>query len=123
MNKWKLLGPKVIPNGHTVGEKSRVNVTGRITAIVTAGETIYVGTAQGGIWKTINEGKHWTPTSDKALSLAIGALAMDPNNPEILYAGTGEGNFTGDSQYGLGVLKTTNGGQTWELKAKGTFSN
>jgi photosystem II stability/assembly factor-like uncharacterized protein len=123
MSIWKELGPTVIPNGHTVGEKSRVNVTGRITAIVTAGETIYVGTAQGGIWKSINGGKYWTPTSDKALSLAIGALAMDPNNPEVLYAGTGEGNFTGDSMYGLGILKTTNGGQTWELKADDIFKN
>jgi photosystem II stability/assembly factor-like uncharacterized protein len=123
MNKWKLLGPKVIPKSPAVNTNVKVNVTGRITAIVTAGETIYVGTAQGGIWKTINEGKHWTPTSDNAISLAIGALAMDPNSPEILYAGTGEGNFTGDSQYGLGILKTTDGGQTWELKAKGTFVN
>jgi photosystem II stability/assembly factor-like uncharacterized protein len=123
MSIWKELGPKVIPKSPAVNTNVKVNVTGRITALVTAGETIYVGTAQGGIWKTINEGKHWTPTSDNAISLAIGALAMDPNNPEILYAGTGEGNFTGDSQYGLGILKTTNGGKTWELKAKGKFNN
>ena len=43
---------------------------------------IYVGTAQGGVWKTTNGGIDWTPTSDNELSLAIGALAMDPSNPE-----------------------------------------
>jgi photosystem II stability/assembly factor-like uncharacterized protein len=125
MDKWKQLGPTVVPEGQTYSPV-RINVTGRITAIVIHPKdpnTIYVGTAQGGIWKTINGGKHWTPTSDNADSLAIGALAMDPNNPEVLYAGTGEGNFAGTSQYGRGILKTTNGGQTWDLKAIATFSN
>ena len=130
MSIWKELGPTVIPNSQTIRSYTendvRVNVTGRITAIVIhprSPSVIYVGTAQGGVWKTTNGGIDWTPTSDNELSLAIGALAMDPSNPEVLYAGTGEGNIGGDSMYGLGVLKTTNGGQTWELKAKGTFSN
>ena len=126
MGSWKQIGPTVVPNSQTMRDDVRVNVTGRITAIVVHPndpKTIYVGAAQGGIWKTIDEGKHWTPTSDNADSLAIGALAMDPNNPEILYAGTGEGNIEHlNSIYGLGILKTTNGGQTWELKAKRTFS-
>ena len=123
MNKWKQLGPTVIPNGQTYSNK-RVNVTGRITAIAIHPKnpsTIYVGAAQGGIWKTTDGGNHWTPTSDNVLSLAIGALAIDAGNPEVLYAGTGEGNFGGDSQYGLGIIKTTNGGQTWELKGMNTF--
>jgi photosystem II stability/assembly factor-like uncharacterized protein len=123
MNKWKQLGPTVIPNGQTYSDK-RVNVTGRITNIVIHpknSSTIYVGAAQGGIWKTTDGGNRWVPTSDNALSLAIGALAIDTSNPEVLYAGTGEGNFAGDSQYGLGIIKTTNGGQTWESKGMNTF--
>src|SRR5437867_3887403 len=123
MNNWYQLGPTVIPNGQTYSDK-RVNVTGRITAIAIHPKnpsTIYVGAAQGGIWKTTDGGNHWTPTSDNMLSLAIGALAIDASNPEVLYAGTGEGNFGGDSQYGLGIIKTRNGGQTWELKGMNTF--
>ena len=58
-----------------------------------------------GFGKLQTEVIDWTPTSDNVLSLAIGALAMDPSNPEVLYAGTGEGNFGGDSQYGLGIIK------------------
>ena len=122
-NKWKQLGPTVIPNGQTYSDK-RVNVTGRITAIAIHPKnpsTIYTGVAQGGIWKTTDGGNQWIPTSDNVLSLAIGALAIDASNPEVLYAGTGEGNFGGDSQYGLGIIKTTNGGQTWELKGMNTF--
>ena len=55
-------------------------------------DIIYVGTALGGIWKTKDGGRNWIPTSDYAPSLGIGALSMDPQNPNILYAGTGEGN-------------------------------
>jgi photosystem II stability/assembly factor-like uncharacterized protein len=131
MNKWRQLGPTVITEGQAHSNVVRVNVTGRITAIVIHpkdSNIIYLGTAQGGIWKTTDGGSHWAPTSDNVLSLAIGALAIDPSNPEVLYAGTGEGNFTGDSQYGLGILKTTDGGKTWvskgwESNVKNTFTN
>ena len=91
-------------------------MTGRITSIVidpTDAKIIYIGAALGGVWKTIDGGGTWNPTSDNKESLAIGALAMDPNNPQILYAGTGEGNYS-DSYYGAGILKTTNGGSTWD---------
>ncbi|HEY1248859.1 MAG TPA: hypothetical protein VGE97_07730 [Nitrososphaera sp.] len=123
MNNWKQLGPTVITGGQT-DSNVKVNVTGRITSIVihpTDSNTIYVGTAQGGIWKTIDGGKHWSPRSDKAISLAIGALAIDPGNPHVLYAGTGEGNFSADSQYGMGIIKTKDGGQTWGLQPMSTF--
>ncbi len=116
-NSWVQLGPNLIPNGQTYSEKgTRVNVLGRITAIVPHpldSNTIFIGAAQGGVWKTIDGGKNWMPTSDDALSLAIGALTIDQSNPDILYAGTGEGNFNGDSQYGLGIIKSIDGGKTW----------
>ena len=57
------------------------------------------------------------------LSLAIGALAIDETNSDILYAGTGEGNFALDSQYGIGILKTTDGAKTWKLSGEDTFVN
>ncbi len=123
-SNWVQLGPMAIPNGQTYGG-ARVLVTGRITSIEvdpTTVNTMYVGTAQGGIWKTTDGGDNWIPTSDHTISLAIGALVMDPTNHLILYAGTGEGNFSGDSYYGNGILKTTDGGNTWTLHAETTFA-
>ncbi|HEV2803562.1 MAG TPA: hypothetical protein VGW57_01400 [Chthoniobacterales bacterium] len=123
-SNWVQLGPTAIPNGQTYGG-TRVLVTGRVTSVVidpTNPNIVYVGTAQGGVWKTINGGLTWTPTSDNEVSLAIGALAIDPTNPQILYAGTGEGNFSGDSYYGNGVLKTTNGALNWTNPAQATFT-
>lgn len=113
--QWVQLGPMAIPGGQTYST-TRVLVTGRITSIVvdpTDSNTIYVGAAQGGVWKTIDRGKTWRPISDNEVSLAIGALVIDPKDPQTLYAGTGEGNFSGDSYYGNGVLKTTDGGNSW----------
>jgi photosystem II stability/assembly factor-like uncharacterized protein len=124
VSNWVQLGPTAIPKGQTYGG-GRVLVTGRVTGIVvdpTAPNTIYVATAQGGVWKTINGGISWVATSDNEVSLAIGALAIDPSNHLVLYAGTGEGNFSGDSYYGNGVLKTTNGGASWSALATSTFA-
>jgi photosystem II stability/assembly factor-like uncharacterized protein len=124
VSNWVQLGPTAIPKGQTYGGQ-RVLVTGRITSIVvdaTAPNTIYCAAAQGGVWKTINGGTSWVATSDNEVSLAIGALAIDPSNHLVLYAGTGEGNFAGDSYYGNGVLKTTNGGASWTALATSTFA-
>jgi photosystem II stability/assembly factor-like uncharacterized protein len=121
---WTQLGPSVVPNGQTYSS-ARVFVTGRVTAIVvdsTDSNVIYVGTAQGGVWKTVDRGGNWKPLTDNELSLAIGALAMDPGNPLVLYAGTGEGNFSGDSYYGAGVLRTVDGGNSWTMCATPTFA-
>lgn len=124
VSNWVQMGPTAIPNGQTYSA-ARVLVTGRVTSIVTHpvdANTIYCGTAQGGVWKTTDGGKNWVSKSDNEISLAIGALAMDPGNPLVLYAGTGEGNFSGDSYYGNGVLKTTNGGTSWTALATATFA-
>jgi hypothetical protein len=122
-NNWTPLGPMAIPNGQTYSA-ARVLVSGRVTAIAidpTAPDTLYLGTAQGGIWKSTDNGGAWDPKTDNEVSLAIGALALDPNSPQIVYAGTGEGNFSGDSYYGLGILKSIDGGATWVNLASTTF--
>ncbi|NUN02361.1 MAG: hypothetical protein HUU41_14705, partial [Bryobacteraceae bacterium] len=121
---WTALGPLAIPDGQTYTD-ARVNVSGRVTDIAidpTDPRTIYIGAAQGGVWKTTDGGVNWTPMSDNEASLAIGALVLDPNDPQTIYAGTGEGNFSGDSYYGLGVLKSTNGGVTWTLQGVSSFA-
>src|SRR5207244_1131234 len=78
---------------------------------------------QGGVWETRDEGSHWTARTDNQASLAIGALAFDPANSYTIYAGTGEPNGSLDSYFGAGLLKSTDGGATWELLAQGTFAN
>lgn len=101
------------------------NVSGRVNALAVDpcdpnGETIYLGAAQGGVWKTPDSGATWTPLTDGQLSLATGSLAVDPNPADCtgghtgaIYYGTGEENFAFDSFYGAGVLTSHDGGATW----------
>lgn len=100
---WTALGPDPIPNGQTNPQSA---VSGRVTAIAVdpANENIaYVGTAQGGLYRTLDGGTTWTPLMDAAQSLAIGAIAIDPITPTTLFVGTGEGNLSGDSFFGVGL--------------------
>jgi photosystem II stability/assembly factor-like uncharacterized protein len=131
-NNWIELGPSAVPNGQTYGG-ARVLVTGRLTEVVqhpTNASIIYVGAARGGVWRTTDGGLTWTPMSDNAESLAIGALAISKSNPQVLYAGTGEGDIyyyrllyptssINAAYEGVGVLKSTNGGVNWVLQNPG----
>lgn len=74
---------------------------------------IYAGAACGGIWKTTNTGFNWAPMSDFEASLSSGALAIDPNNSQTIYFGTGEATYFSYSYYGRGLLKSTDGGESW----------
>ena len=97
---------------------------GRITSIAIDpknSQTLYIGGATGGVWKTTNGGTTWTPLTDNECGLAIGSVAVDPVNPQIVYAGTGEENFSSDSYQGCGVLRSTNGGATWTQLGATTF--
>lgn len=61
------------------------------------------------MWKTTDAGVHWTALADSQPSLAVGSIAIDPPNHSTIYAGTGEEKFSGDSYYGTGILKSTDG--------------
>ena len=74
----------------------------------------FVGVASGHIWKTTNNGTTFEPVFDNYGAYAIGALAMDPNNPNVVWAGTGENNHQRALGYGNGVYKTVDGGKKWE---------
>jgi photosystem II stability/assembly factor-like uncharacterized protein len=74
---------------------------------------IYIGPANGGIWKSTDGGVNWMPLTDYQQSLSMGAIEIDPTNPNIVYAGTGEATYSGASWYGRGLLKTTDAGATW----------
>ena len=108
---WTSIGPQPIdtPYGASV-------VSGRVTAIAinpSNTSNIYITGAQGGVWETTNAGSSWTPLTDTQVSLASGSLVLDPTNSSTIYVGTGEENFSGDSYYGEGILKSTDGGNTW----------
>jgi hypothetical protein len=75
---------------------------------------IYVGVAAGNIWKTTNNGTTWTPVFDKYGVYAIGCLKMDPENPSVIWAGTGENNHQRQLGYGDGIYKSEDGGGSWE---------
>jgi hypothetical protein len=107
---WAELGPRPLPNGSAQGG-GVVAVSGRVTAIVvdpTNANKVYLGTAQGGVWRSLDAGVNWTPIFDSAQSLAIGALAIAPSSPGTLYVGTGEFNGCGDCFFGAGLYRIDN---------------
>ena len=75
--------------------------------------TVYIATASGGIWKSVNKGTTWTPIFDTMAVSTFGDLAIAPSNPEIIWAGTGEQNNRQSTSWGNGVYRSTDAGQTW----------
>ena len=123
ITNWVPLGPVPLP---TWQGQSYGNVTGRITSVAmdpsdTSGNTVYAGGAYGGVWKSMNAAGAlgsvtWTPVTDQQASLATGAVSVQPVavNPLVL-AGTGEPNNAIDSYYGVGILRSGDGGAHWIL--------
>ncbi len=115
---WTELGPSPIPNGQTdpnLNPAGEVAVSGRVSAIAvhpTNPNIVYVGAAQGGVFRSLDGGATWTPLMDNALSLAVGAIAIAPSQPSTIYVGTGEGNFALDSFFGVGVYRIDNADTT-----------
>jgi photosystem II stability/assembly factor-like uncharacterized protein len=129
---WRALGPSTIPKGQTDSTLGVLSpVSGRVSAIAahpTDPDIVYVGGAQGGVWKTENatsKHPHWEPLTDHEASLAVGSIAVDPVDPRIVYVGTGEPNRSCDSYYGQGILRSTDGGEHWTLLGGGggVFNN
>jgi photosystem II stability/assembly factor-like uncharacterized protein len=110
VNSWVSLGP-------TSGFYFNYgNISSRITTIIinpSNPNIVYLGAAYGGVWKSTDAGNTWTSKTFNESSLSSGALELDPNNPNIVYYGTGEATYSGASYYGRGLLKSTNGGDTW----------
>ncbi len=90
---------------------------GRISGIVVnpnKRSTWYVAVGSGGVWKTTNAGTTWTAVFEKEVSYSIGAIALDPTNPEIVWVGTGENVSGRHVGWGDGVYRSLNGGKTWQ---------
>ncbi len=92
------------------------NFSGRILSLEfdpTDANILYAGAAGGGVWKSTDNGVSWAPMSDEIMSLAVGGIAVDPLDPNIVVIGTGEGTFNIDRVTGVGILRSTDGGATW----------
>jgi len=98
-------------------------MSGRVTALAMPRKgalesvnriVIYAGTASGGVWKSVNGGIAWSPIFDEMDVQSIGAVTVDPQNPSVVYVGTGEGNPRNSHNSGKGIYKSVDGGKTWK---------
>jgi len=111
---WVSKGPS--PSGF--GGWAFGDISGRISALTADwnGGILYIGTASGGVWKSTDDGASWTSIFDNAGTMTIGTVTVDPNSPSTLWVGTGENNQGCESYFGLGLLRSTDGGATWEIR-------
>jgi photosystem II stability/assembly factor-like uncharacterized protein/F0F1-type ATP synthase delta subunit len=100
--QWRLIGP------------FRGGRVASVTGVTGGGSVFYFGAVDGGVWKTADAGVTWTPIFDGQPIASIGAVAVAPSNPNVLYAGTGESDIRSALSSGDGVYKSTDGGQTWK---------
>ncbi len=124
---WAPLGPAPLASDATGDGMQDYNwVSGRATSVTidpadNSGNTVLLGGAYGGLWKSTNAGSlnlspasvTWQALIDDEPTLAVGAIALQPGNSSVILVGTGETNSSGDSYYGLGILRSTDGGSTW----------
>src|SRR4051812_30838552 len=99
--KWRCIGP--FRGGRTVGA----------TGVPGKPNLFYIGVNNGGVWKTTDAGRVWTPIFDDQPTGSIGALAVAPSNPKVIYVGSGEGLQRPDLSTGDGLYVSRDGGKTW----------
>jgi photosystem II stability/assembly factor-like uncharacterized protein len=99
--KWRMAGPF---------RAGRVNA---VTGVAGDPNTFYFGSVGGGVWKSTNIGRTWTPIFDSVNVASIGAIAVAPSNPNVVYVGTGEADMRDSIAFGDGMYKSTDAGKTW----------
>jgi hypothetical protein len=124
---WQSVGPAPLASDATGNGMQDYNwVSGRATSVLidpadSTGNTVLLGGAYGGLWRSTNAGSMssnpasvtWQPLIDNQPTLAVGAISLQPNNSNLILVGTGETNSSGDSYYGLGILRSADRGLTW----------
>ena len=137
---WTPLGPVPLASnasGSSSGQDYH-QVSGRATAVTIdpadpTGNTVYIGGAQGGVWKSTNAATSiannvtWTAVTDDQATLSIGSIVIQPGNTDptqsVILVGTGEADNSGDSYFGLGILRSADGGNTWALQSTASSTN
>ncbi|MBP7686623.1 MAG: hypothetical protein KA765_01885, partial [Thermoflexales bacterium] len=126
---WTALGPLPLDSKGTTNNAYQYGVVaGRFNAIAFANSTTaYAGASIGGLWKTTNccsASTTWTPLWDDPnfAAQSVGAIAVDPTNPNVIYVGTGDSQPPAGDMYGNGVFKSTDGGATWTQLGANVFS-
>jgi photosystem II stability/assembly factor-like uncharacterized protein len=99
--KWRQVGP--FRGGRALAA----------TGVAGDSQTYYFGAVAGGVWKTSNGGMTWAPMTDKTGIMSVGAIAVAPSDPNVIYVGTGESCWRGDISYGDGMYKSIDAGKTW----------
>jgi photosystem II stability/assembly factor-like uncharacterized protein len=100
---WRDVGP--MRGGRTYG----------VAGVAGEPDTFYSGSVGGGVWKTENDGRTWFPIADEGIPIgSIGAIAVAPSNPKIVYVGTGEPDIRSQHSYGIGMFKSVDAGKTWK---------
>ena len=100
--KWRMVGPF---------RAGRVNA---VTGVIGQPNTFYFGSVGGGVWKSTNIGRTWNPIFDNVNVASIGAIAVAPSNPDVVYVGTGEADMRDSIGFGDGMYKSTDAGRTWK---------
>ncbi|HEX9119663.1 MAG TPA: hypothetical protein VF840_03910, partial [Terriglobales bacterium] len=134
---WSFLGPAPTATAafNNLKQQNYGPAVGRVTAVAvdqgdTSGNTVYIGGASGGLWKTTNAvsaprtcdsngvctaNVGWTPLTDGQATPTVGSIALQPGNSNLILVGSGEANNSADSYYGLGILRSTDAGANWSL--------
>ncbi|RLD46394.1 MAG: hypothetical protein DRI94_14820, partial [Bacteroidetes bacterium] len=119
-NTWTNITPAILP---PPSDTTSINGLGRINSITFSpvdSNTIFIGSSQGGVWKTTDNGTTWNCLTDDLPLLRISDVCLDPNNLNTIYIATGDINYIGfntiaagrNPQYGTGIMKSTDGGAT-----------
>jgi photosystem II stability/assembly factor-like uncharacterized protein len=99
--RWRMIGPF---------RGGRVN---GVSGVPGQPNVFYMGSVGGGVWKTTNAGRTWLPIFDSQPIASIGAVAVAPSRPDVVYVGTGEADMRSQISYGNGMYKSTDAGKTW----------
>src|SRR6185503_10025264 len=100
--RWRMIGPF---------RAGRVNA---VSGVVGQPETYYFGSVGGGVWKSSNSGRTWTPVFDSTNVASIGAIGVAPSDGNVIYVGTGEPDMRDSIAFGNGAYKSTDAGKTWK---------
>src|SRR5580704_12793424 len=99
--RWRMIGP------------FRGGRTRAVAGVPGQPNVFYIGAVNGGVWKSDDYGRTWTPIFDQVPTQSIGAIAVAPSDPNIIYAASGEGLHRPDLSVGNGIYKSTDAGKTW----------